>query len=137
MSFVSRQLVRFAHVDAAGIVFYPQYFVMLHGLIEDWFQDGLDIPYHDYINRRRIGLPTVRMEVDFVAVSRLGDAVRLWLQVARVGGASLTLEVGVTGADGVARMSMRQVLVCTSLETHRPLPLPDDLLAALADGWAG
>jgi 4-hydroxybenzoyl-CoA thioesterase len=30
------------------------------------------------------------------------------------------------------RLRARQVLVCTSLETHRPQPWPEDIRAALA-----
>ena len=35
-SFESQKLVRFQHCDPAGIVFYPQYFVLVHELIEDF-----------------------------------------------------------------------------------------------------
>ncbi|HEY1393321.1 MAG TPA: acyl-CoA thioesterase, partial [Methylibium sp.] len=28
--------IRFSDCDPAGIVFYPQYFVMFNGLVEDW-----------------------------------------------------------------------------------------------------
>ena len=38
--FKSQKLIRFQHCDPAGIVFYPQYFVLFHELIEDWFNDG-------------------------------------------------------------------------------------------------
>jgi 4-hydroxybenzoyl-CoA thioesterase len=129
--FERERLIRFSDCDPAGIVFYPQYFVMLNGLVEDWFNEQLSIPYHSYIGERRIGLPTVRLEVDFLAVSRHGDQVRLGLRVERVGGASLTLKLDVAGLDGALRMAMRQVLVTTSLDTHRPMQLPADLRAAI------
>ena len=35
------------------------------------------------------------------------------------------------GADGELRLAARQVLVCTSLETHASQPLPDDVREAL------
>jgi DNA-binding MarR family transcriptional regulator len=34
------RLIRFSDCDPAGIVFYPQYFVMLNGLVEDWVNEG-------------------------------------------------------------------------------------------------
>ena len=34
--FERERLVRFSDCDPAGIVFYPQYFVMFNGLVEDW-----------------------------------------------------------------------------------------------------
>jgi 4-hydroxybenzoyl-CoA thioesterase len=130
--FTRERLIRFSDCDPAGIVFYPQYFVMLNGLVEDWFNDELGIGYAALIHERRIGLPTVRLEVDFLAVSRLGDHVELSLQVDRLGGRSLTLALDCTGADGVARMRMRQVLVTTSLVTHRAVDIPSDVRAAIS-----
>ena len=130
--FTRERLIRFSDCDPAGIVFYPQYFVMLNGLVEDWFNDELGIGYAALILERRIGLPTVRLEVDFQAVSRLGDPVELSLQVDRLGGRSLTLALEVTGADGGLRMRMRQVLVTTSLVTHRALDIPSDIRAAIS-----
>ena len=130
--FTRERLIRFSDCDPAGIVFYPQYFVMLNGLVEDWFNDELGIGYAALILERRVGLPTVRLEVDFQAVSRLGDHVRLALQVDRLGGRSLTLALEVSGADGGLRMRMRQVLVTTSLVTHRALDIPSDIRAAIS-----
>jgi 4-hydroxybenzoyl-CoA thioesterase len=128
--------IRFSDCDPAGIVFYPQYFVMLNGLVEDWFGIGLGIPYRTLIVDRRVGLPSVRLEVDFTAVSRMGEAVELVLAVERLGRASLTLVHTIAGA-GEARMRMRQVLVATSLESHRAIALPDDVRAAIvARGYA-
>ena len=123
--------IRFSDCDPAGIVFYPQYFVMLNGLVEDWFDAGLGIGYRTLIIDRRIGLPSVRLEVDFTAVSRMGDDVELALAVERVGRASLTLAHAIAGAGGDVRMRMRQVLVATSLDNHRAMALPEDVRAAI------
>lgn len=133
--FVRPRLIRFSDCDAAGIVFYPQYFVMLNGLIEDWVNEQLALDYAGLVIGRRIGLPTVRLEVDFKAVSRLGDRVDLVLQVERLGGASLALDLRCVGADDELRMQMRQVIVTTSLDSHRAVPIPDDLRSAI-ERWS-
>lgn len=121
--------VRFSHCDPAGIVFFPQYFVMLNQLVEDWFTEELGIRYADLLGPRRIGLPTVSLSSDFTAPSRMGDRVALGLSVLRIGGGSLTLELGCR-CDDEPRMRARQVLVTTSLETMRAVALPDDVRAA-------
>ena len=125
------RLIRFSDCDPAGIVFYPQYFVMFNGLVEDWVNDGLGIGYRALVIERRIGLPTVRLEADFTAVSRMGDPVELALEVERLGSRSLTLALRCTGDGGELRMTMRQVLVSTSLESHRAIEIPADLRAAI------
>jgi 4-hydroxybenzoyl-CoA thioesterase len=129
-AFTSTRTVRFADCDPAGIVFFPQYLVMLNTLVEQWFDEGLRIPYAGLIGARRTGLPTVRLEVDFTAISRHGDVLHQRLSVARLGRSSLTLAAEFLGDDGT-RLRARQVLVCTSLDTHRPLPLPADVRDAL------
>ena len=129
--FEREQRVRFGHCDPAGIVFFPQYLVMLNELVEDWFDTGLGISYATFVGERRLGLPTVRLECDFTAVSRLGDLLTQRLSVQRAGRSSLALAVEMHGA-GELRVRVAQVLVCTSLQTHRPQPLPDDVRAGLA-----
>ena len=131
VAFERERLVRFSDRDPAGIVFYPQYFVMFNGLVEDWFNDGLRIGYERLVAQRRVGLPTVRLEADFRGVSRFGDRVRLTLAVERLGGRSLTLQLQCLGAGGDLRMQMRQVLVTTSLDSHQAIDLPPDLRDAL------
>lgn len=124
--------IRFSDCDPAGIVFYPQYFVMFNGLLEDWVDGPLGTGFADLVSRRRIGLPTVRLEADFRAVSRFGDDVELSLGVERLGGKSLTLALRCCAAgDGELRMAMRQVIVTTSLETHKAIEVPADLRAAI------
>jgi 4-hydroxybenzoyl-CoA thioesterase len=128
--FEIEETIRFAHCDPAGIVFFPQYLVMLNTLHERWFTEALGVPYAHYIGERRLGLPTVRLECDFTAISRHGECLRQRLAVAKLGRTSLELAVEYDcdhhGASEL-RARFRQVLVCTSLVTHKPQPLPDDL----------
>jgi 4-hydroxybenzoyl-CoA thioesterase len=125
--------IRFSDCDPAAIVFYPQYFVMFNGLVEDWI-DALGIGYRHLVIERRVGLPTVRLEADFRAVSRMGDRVLLSLAVERLGGRSIALKLRCTGTGGAGcdtRMELRQVLVTTSLDTHRAIDIPSDLRCAI------
>lgn len=128
--FEIEETVRFAHCDPAGIVFFPQYLVMLNTLHERWFTEGLGVPYQDYIGVRRLGVPTVRLECDFTAISRHGDRLRQRLAVAKLGRTSLELAVEFDSANEL-RARFRQVLVCTSLATHKSHPLPDDLRSGM------
>lgn len=135
--FRRERLIRFSDCDPAGIVFYPQYFVMFNGLVEDWFNEGLGVGYARLIAERRVGLPIVRLAADFSAPSALGDRVVLSLAVERLGGRSLSLALSCTGAaDGTLRMAAQQVLVSTSLATHKSIPIPDDVAAAIGRAMA-
>ena len=122
--------IRFAHCDPAGIVFFPQYLVMVNNLVEDWVTDALGVPYAQLISQRRTGLPTAALHCEFTAVSRMGEDVRLGLSVEALGRKSLTLHLGCRQGDE-QRMSVKQVLVFTNLDTHQSIPVPDDLRAAI------
>lgn len=132
-AFEREQLVRFSHCDPAGIVYFPQYLVMTNTLVEDWFNQALGVSYAGLISEQRVGLPIVRLEVDFTAPSRLGDTVQLGLSIERLGSRSLTLAFGCRGGEGGAesRFQARQVLVFTSLLTHRAIAPPPGVWAAL------
>lgn len=128
--FQREQLVRFGHCDPAGIVFYPRYFEMLNELVEDWFAQGLGQSFARLITESGLGMPTAQLDTRFLRISRLGDVLQQRLRLQRVGGSSMTLAVSFDGDDG-PRVEFGQVLVCTSLNNHRPHALPDALRAAL------
>jgi 4-hydroxybenzoyl-CoA thioesterase len=124
--FVSEKLIRFHHCDPAGIVFYPQYFILFHELLEDWFNRGLDLNYADFVSRERRGLPTAHIDCDFRVPSKIGDTVQMQLSVKRVGRTSLSILVRVCAGDEV-RVTANQVLVLISLEDGSLVPIPPEL----------
>jgi 4-hydroxybenzoyl-CoA thioesterase len=129
-AFERERTIRFSQCDPAGIVFFPQYLVMVNDLNEDWVSTLLGLPYADLIGRRRTGLPTVSLQCDFTAVSRMGEVVTLGLSVERLGTRSVTLRHGCRLGDE-SRMSIRQVLVTTDLDTHRAIDIPPDLRSVI------
>jgi 4-hydroxybenzoyl-CoA thioesterase len=125
--YVTHIMVRFAHCDPAGIVFYPRYFEMFNSLIEDWCAEGLGTSFRELIIERELGLPTVRFETDFIAPSELGEKLQACLQVTELGGSSIVLAVRLLGPDGKERVRSRQVLVLIDRRSGRAIPIPDEL----------
>jgi 4-hydroxybenzoyl-CoA thioesterase len=143
-AFVRESTIRFHHCDPAGIVFYPQYLVMLHEFVEHWFDEGLALPYARFISEQRLGIPVVRLDCEFFAPSRLGDRVELSLIVVRLGNSAIDLVLEVHGKDAHGapelRMRAKQTVVVMSLETHRSVAIEPSLRermsAFLAQGEA-
>ncbi|MBC8945161.1 MULTISPECIES: acyl-CoA thioesterase [Xenorhabdus] len=131
LRFVQPHKIRFSECDPAGIVFYPQYFVMFNNLFEDWFDELTSIGYANYIAKHRFGLPTVHLEAEFKAISRMGDQVWLELNVEQIGKKSLKLRQRCISKEGELRMSAVQTYVTTSLDTHQAIPIPDELYYSL------
>ncbi|MFB7629673.1 acyl-CoA thioesterase [Streptomyces sp. NPDC056149] len=132
--FTREKKVYFHHCDPAGVVFFAQYLVFLNEIVQEWFEAGLTVDYPELLLERRIGMPTARVECDFLAPSTLGDTLRFTLSVERTGKSSCHLLLVGTGPDPTdVRARIKAVLVCTSLDSHRAVPLPDDVRTALQD----
>jgi 4-hydroxybenzoyl-CoA thioesterase len=92
-TFETRIPVRFQHTDPAGLVFYPRYFEMINQLVEDWFDQALEVSFKTLHEDWGQAIPTVHIEMDFNAPAHLGDILVFALRVARLGGSSLDLDV--------------------------------------------
>lgn len=124
--------VRFADCDPAGIVFYPRYLEIFNNLVEDWFAEELHFPFPEIINTRGWGLPTVHLEVDFVASSRFGEVLSATLSVRKVGTSSLSLDILLQSPAGVDRVRGKVVLVLIDRTINRAIALPGDLRARIS-----
>ena len=126
MTFIKPYLIRLSHCDATGQVFYPNYFFIFNALVEDWFYEAIEIPFHEFLMGQKLSLPTVKLETTFLKPTRMGETVDFWLTVTHVGQSSLRFTMGVD-KDGEQRVRMNRVAVCTSQETGKAVPLPPDL----------
>ncbi len=127
--FTTERKVRFADCDAAGIVFYPRYFEMLNGVVEDWFAGPLAASFRDLHMERGVSVPTAAVEARFIAPSRLEDDLTFSLTVARLGGASCglrhTIDCGVQ-----RRFEATQTIVFVG-RSLKPEPWPEALRARI------
>jgi 4-hydroxybenzoyl-CoA thioesterase len=124
--FEKHQLIRFHHCDPAGIVFYPEYLVIIDELIEDWFTEGMSTSFAELHAKARVGIPAARIEVDFLTPSKIGDVLCLRLFVTRLGNKSFTLMVEAS-VDEKVRLRAVLVRVVASLDGLRSIPIPDSL----------
>jgi 4-hydroxybenzoyl-CoA thioesterase len=125
-TFESDKLIRFHHCDPAGIIFYPQYFILFNELMEDWFTQGLNVSVVEQVINQRVGIPMGRVECDFLLPSRIGDILRFVLRVVRVGQSSMTLRIECRAGDEL-RVKAQLTVVFASLKTMRSVPIPADL----------
>ena len=115
--------IRFSHCDPAGIVYFPHYFDMFNGLIEDWYTEQLGVDYAKLILNDRYGFPFVHIETDFKRPSRMGEHLDLTLLLLNIGFSSLSVVI-VGHLAGVERLRARLVTAMMSLETQQKVELP-------------
>lgn len=130
MRFSRAHTLRFHHCDPAGIIFYPQYFVLFHETLEAWFTEGLATPYGHYVRERRLGVPAVSTRAEFMTQAWLGETLRFELVCTRLGTSSLDYTVAAWGGDTL-RARGHTTVVQMSLETRRAVPFDAALRAAI------
>lgn len=128
-AFRTTRTLRFGDCDPSGIAYFPAYFNLLVGVVEEFFA-AAGAPWPTLFAARRIGMPTVKLDVTFSAPGLHGDAMDWEIVVVRVGRSSLTLQHAIS-RGGTPLWRATQVLVATTLETHASIPWPDDMRAGL------
>ena len=128
--FTTERKVRFADCDAAGIVFFPRYFEMLNGVVEDWFASPLGVSFRELHMERSVSVPTAAVEARFIAPSRLEDDLSFALTVTKLGGASCGLRHRITAGEQL-RFEATQTIVFVG-RSLKPEPWPEALRARIA-----
>jgi YbgC/YbaW family acyl-CoA thioester hydrolase len=120
------------HVDAAGIVFFANYFILAHDVYEAFLSDiGHGIP--KAIDDGEYIIPIAHCEGTYHRPMRHGEAITAYLHLTELRSASFTIETGLVGADGILRATITTRHVCVNFATMRPMALPAALHAALAE----
>jgi 4-hydroxybenzoyl-CoA thioesterase len=97
-AFIKKEKVRFQHVDYAGIVFYPRFLEMLNNLVEDFYEEALDMPFKNI--HEAGGIPTVDLKVQFKKAARLGDELTKYLWIKKLGSSSMVCGFKFEHEDG-------------------------------------
>lgn len=120
------------HVDAAGIVFFANYFILAHDVYEAFLSDiGHGIP--KAIDDGEYIIPIAHCEGTYHRPMRHGEQITAHLVVTELRPASFTIETGLVGADGILRATITTRHVCVNSTTMKPMALPTALHAALAE----
>ena len=118
--------IRFAHCDPAGILFYPRYFEILNGVVEDWFDEEIGYSFNQLLTNLGLGTPMVDVHTEFLKPCRLDDILAITLCVKKLGRASVVINVNAKmGTDIYIRT--RAVLVCSKNDLSSSVPWPDDI----------
>ena len=121
--FVCEVPVRFADVDHAGVVYYPQYLDYCHVAFEEFMRAGLGKPYSGVVREEGLGYPAVRLECDYTAPSRFGDVLRIAVTCTGLGTKSVTLRYRIECA-GELRVDAHVTTACIDMAEFSALPIP-------------
>jgi len=134
MTFTTRIAVRFADVDAAGLVYYPVLFHYCHVAMEEFFAARCGVEYARLVSEERLGFPTVNARAEFFEPFVYGDAAEVEVFVSRVGRSSATFEYRLRRAsDHTLCASATLVQVAMNLDARRAVPVPEPLRRAFVE----
>ena len=125
MSYTTSIKVRFGDIDHAGIAYYPNLYHYLHIAFEEFFEEFIGTSYPEFLDKERIGFPTVKVETEFLRPIRYGDTLEITLTIPRVGHTSVEIVFTAVrrGDDGPCLIS-RQKVVAVDMSTFRPVQVP-------------
>ncbi|MFC5520735.1 acyl-CoA thioesterase [Polaromonas jejuensis] len=135
MKFTTYKQVRFHHCDPAGIVFYPQFFYLLHEVQED-FLTHIGFPEHALI-ASGTGVPIVDLKTEFMGMCRHGDELTMTLELTKVGNASIGMQYEIhgppktPGSTATLKLRAHGVVVYSEIPHGKPVCIPDELRSAL------
>jgi 4-hydroxybenzoyl-CoA thioesterase len=129
MSFKFSRPLRFGECDLSGIAYHPHYFSILVDVNEAMFA-AFGISWKEILIDRKLGLPTVSYQVEFLRTSTYGDILDFDVKVRAIGRSSLDLETQCT-VRGEVIFNVKQRIVCTSVELKKSTPWPDDIRVGL------
>ncbi len=130
-TFVFDRPVRFDEVDAAAILFFARFFNYAHDAMEAFFGQ-LPGGYAHLINGRRIGLPAVHVEADFLHPLRFGDVARIDVTCPHIGTSSCTFRHSIRRCDDATPIAVvKHVCAAVDLVTMKSIPIPSDMRGLL------
>ena len=129
MPFKMSKPMRFGDCDLTGIAYHPAYFSMLVDVNQAMFA-SFGITWEELMFERKLGMPVLKMDVEFKRPATFGDTLDFAMHVKRIGNSSMNLETRAT-VDRQEIWTIRQTIVMTSTVDHKSHPWPDDVRKGL------
>lgn len=125
--------VRYAEVDAQGVVFNAHYLTYFDvGHTEYMRASGYD--YSGEVAQTGCDLHLVKSIVEYRQPVLFDQEIDVCVRTARIGRTSFTVgyEIHAAGEDNLFT-SGEAVMVCADLATHKPVPVPATMIACMRD----
>lgn len=128
--------VRLHETDAAGVLFFGNYFKIAHDAYEQYMQ-SIGFNFRQIIDEEPYLILIVHAEGDFHKPVYVGDSISVSISASKIGRTSFELEYQLTYLDTPQKLShqikakVKTVHVVIDKETKEPIPLPIKLRTGL------
>jgi acyl-CoA thioesterase FadM len=124
-SFQHTVTVRLSHSDAAGVIFFPNAFLLEQELFERWLEAG-GMGVREMLEGTLAPTPVVHCEAGFSRPVRVGDRLAARLAAVGIGETSFTLAWAME-LEGTAAITVRVRRVSVDPASGRAIGLPERL----------
>lgn len=128
----SKNTVRLPDTDAAGIVFYANYYRLAHEAYEA-FMEAIDFSLTYVIDESDISLLIVHCEADYTRSLRLGEEYSVSVNVDGIGRTSFVLSYTFESSPGETIAELKTVHVAVDKSTNKKTNIPDSLRKKLLE----
>ncbi|HEX7879277.1 MAG TPA: thioesterase family protein [Candidatus Eisenbacteria bacterium] len=123
--------IRIHDVDAAGIVFFARYYVLMHDVYESFLAD-IGFSISDVIRQGEVIIPVVESHCRYRRPMRHGETITGDIVLAELTATSYVVRCRLLGADDELKAVVSVRHVAVSQATMKPVPLPLSIREALA-----
>ena len=103
---------------------------MVNDLVEDWFAAEIGVSFRDLHADRKLGMPTVHLEITYLKPCELGEEVVMSLCLNKIGRSSVHASI-VSAVSHEKRFQAELVMVCADLKSRKSVELPTDIRGAM------
>lgn len=126
MAFSFDLRVRYASIDFARIVYYPQFLHFCHVTMEEMFREMVGVEYAKALQEEKIGYPTVKSEAEFVSPVAYGETLRMTMTCTRIGNSSVDFTYeGRRSSDDKLAFRVHNTQVAVDMDAWKSTPIPE------------
>ncbi len=116
--------VRYAEVDAQGIVFNAHYLTYFDTAITEFFRHK-GYGYEDLFTSQGLDFHLVKATVEFLKPIGFDALIDIGVRISRIGTSSVTFALGIFGKEEPGCRATGEIIwVCSKPGTHKSHPLP-------------
>lgn len=123
--------VRYSEIDGQKVVFNAHYLTYYDTALAEYFRD-LGWDYEAHVQETGDDFHTVKTVVEYKAPIMFDAEIEVHVRAARIGNSSISFETAIFDKHDETLYATGEVVwVNTNQAAHKPVPVPDDLIAKL------
>ena len=122
--------IKLHHTDAAGIMFFANYFELAHDAYEA-FLESIGFSIRDMLDKLDFLLVIVHAEADFKVPYRLGEKINIKIHLEKISTSSIVLQYDFLNSNQKKTGFAKTVHVSINKKTNQKQILPESLRLAL------